>query len=235
MLSIQYIVEKMKKTICFFIAFIALFSNGFANEMDRLITYISENHEHAGDDDYLSYEEAKKVIKKRKLRMTCGSISNFAVNYLTEKGIKCRFILTLTLEEWNNNNNGHSMVEVYHKGRWYLLDIDLKNIFLLNGQQIDANTFCKISDSESFEIVKFCNGEVMAPDQRNTWFGDLFSTEEGFRWFYKRCCQVNMIREKGGVFFFTSDQKNASRILSYLYCGPFSYMDEKKFMQTFYQ
>lgn len=214
--------------IYFLSFFIFIYSHLYSNP---IITYLAENHVHSFCDDHLPYEEAKEIIKIRPLKMSCGAFSYFSMRYLKERGIKCRFILTLTLDEWDDRNNGHSMIEIYEKGKWTLWDIDLKNIFVFKGKHLNAKKFCRLSQNGNYEIVKFCPGNIV--DDENSWYGKAFSTEKSFRKFYKRCCQILMV-ENEGIFYFTSEFKDIARILSYPYTGPFSYMKKKEFTKTFY-
>jgi hypothetical protein len=218
--------------IQFFLLFLLFFSSLSASEASSLLKYIAERHIHASDDDNISYEQAKKTIKHRKLRMTCGSISNFSERYLQENGVQCRFILTLTLDEWNDYNNGHSMVEIYQHDRWELCDIDQKKYFRFEGTRVDAKTFCLIHYMP-YKIVKICNDPVLPEEDKYGWLGLLTSTEEGQREWYARVCQVPMIR-KGGIFYFTADEQDRKRIESYPFSGPFHYLEKEEFEQMFY-
>lgn len=219
----------IKSTLC--LLFILTFPI-FSSESEELIKYIADRHIHSTHYDYLAYENAKKMIVRHKLKMTCGSICHFAERYLREKGIQCRFILTLTLEEWNDYNNGHSMIEVFEDGKWKLWDIDQKCYFCLYGEHLDAKTFCELS-KYPFEIVSFSDEPVIPVEDSETWFGKLISTEEGKRWFYARSCQIPMIRENN-IFYFTCDEKYRERIEDYPRCGPFQYLTKDQFERMFY-
>lgn len=209
-----------------------LCSSLYASEASFLIKYIADRHIHSSHYDFLAYENAKKMIERHKLKMTCGAICHFAERYLLEHGIQCRFILTLTLDEWNDYNNGHSMLEVFEDGKWNLWDIDQKCYFILDDEQVDAQTFCQISD-DAFEIVKFSDEPVIPEEDSETWFGKLISTEEGRRWFYARSCQIPMIRENN-IFYFTCDVEHRERIENYPYCGPFQWLSKEQFEKKFY-
>ncbi len=203
------------------------------SEASSLLKYIASRHIHAYEDDKLSYEEAKKAIKHRKLRMTCGYISQFTERYLQENNIPCRFILFLTLDEWNDYNNGHSMVEVYQHDRWELWDIDQKRYFVFENERVDAKTFGMIHYMP-YKIVRFCKDPVLPKEDENGWFGILTSTDQGRREWYARVCQIPMIRENG-IFYFTSDEQDRKRIESYPFSGPFKYLTYEEFHERFYQ
>lgn len=214
------------------LSFLLCFSSVCASETSSLLKYIASRHIHAPNDDNLSYEEAKKKIRHHKLRMTCGSISQFTEKFLQEHGVQCRFILTLTLDEWNDYNNGHSMVEVYQHDRWELWDIDQKKYFVFEDQRVDAKTFCSIHYMP-YKIVKFSLDPILPKEDENNWLGMMTATEEKQRTWYARVCQIPMIRVNG-VFYFTADDQDRKRVESYTYCGPFYYLTREEFEERFY-
>ena len=214
------------------LSFLLLFSSLSGSEGSSLLKYIASRHIHAPDDDRLSYEQAKKEMEHRKLRMTCGAISQFTERYLQEHGVACRFILTLTLDEWNDFNNGHSMVEVYQHDRWELWDIDQKKYFKFEGKRVDAKTFCTIHYMP-YEIVRFSKHSILPGEDENNWLGVITSTDYGRRAWYARVCQIPMVRVNG-IFYFTSDEQDRKRIESYPYCGPFKFLEKKEFEERFY-
>jgi hypothetical protein len=212
---------------------ICLIGSVDGSQISDVMSFIANHHVHGTKDDFLSYKDAKKAMKSRKLEMTCGSITNFTIQCLKENKIESRFILTLTLDEWNTYNNGHSMVEVFEDGGWRLWDIDLKCYFTLQGKHLNAKEFCAISSQQNYEIVRFSHNNITQEKDRDTWFGKLFSSEDGLRKFYKRACQIECIRYHG-VFCFTSEEKDAPRISAYPFCGPLYYIPKCEFDLVFY-
>lgn len=212
--------------------FLFFFSSLSSSEISSWLKYIASRHVHAPDDDFLSYEEAKEAMKHRKLRMLCGPISHFTEKFILEKGFQCRFILTLTLDEWNDYNNGHSMVEVYQHDRWELWDIDQKKYFVFEDERVDAKTFCMIHYMP-YEIIKFCVDPILPKEDENGWLGMMTSTDEKRRKWYARVCQIPMIREDG-IFYFTADEQDRKRLESYPFSGPFCYLEKKEFENRFY-
>jgi hypothetical protein len=216
----------------YLLSFLLFFSSVSASDLSSCLKYIAMRHIHASDDDHLQYEEAKKAIKHRKLRMTCGSISHFTERFLKEQGFQCRFILTLTLDEWNDYNNGHSMVEVYQHNRWELWDINQKKYFEFEGEHINARTFCKIQYMP-YKIIKMNNDPIFPEEDKNSWLAILTSNDAKRRNWYARVCQIPMIRENE-IFYFTSDEQDRKRIESYPFCGPFCFLKKDEFDNRFY-
>lgn len=199
----------------------------------KIIKYLSENHVHGPLDDHISYEIANETIKQRPLEMTCGAFSYYMLRKLTEMDIKCRFILTMTWDDWNDYNNGHSMIEVWENNRWVLYDCDLKNIFTKNKIRLNALDLCRLSSTPEFDIIKFARGDVVNNRKVTSWYGLLFNSEKGLRQFYRRCCQLLCI-EQCGYFYFTCEKSKRERIISYPYTGPFRWLSRRDFMRKFY-
>lgn len=196
------------------------------------VSHIASRHFHGFKDNSMSYESINNVMKIPKLEMSCGEISNFTVKYLQQKGIEARFIMTLTLDEWNSYNNGHSMVEVWDGNQWVLWDIDLKNVFMKGGRLLNAKQLTEFND---YEIVSFSPADKFSPQSiviMKQYGLDLLS-EKGLREFYRRCAQVVMIR-KDNQFYFTCDPENVKRVKSYPTSTPFHYLPEKDFTEIFY-
>ena len=203
----------------------------------RIIKDIAEVHRHGYRDDNLSFKEAWNLSRLSNLQMTCGSISQYTITLLDRSSVKSRFILFLTLDSWNNYNNGHSLVEVFYKGKWTLYDITFRYLFIQDGKKLNAiQTLDKINTCERH---KFSSSPIFAWDdlsyggvEYSKWYKTLL-TKEGENLFYKRCFQVLLIRDNG-IFYFTCDPKDRERVESYPYCGPFVYMDRESFMKHFY-
>jgi len=219
-----------------FLSFLLFFSSlSFSlssSEVSSLLKFIAMRHIHAPDDDHLTYEQALEAIKHRKLRMTCSYIAQFAEKLLNAYDIPCRFILTLTLDEWNDYNNGHSMIEVYQHDRWELWDIDQKHYFVFEGERVDAKTFCKIHYM-LYELVKFSKSPILPKEDKNNWLDLLTKTDDFRREWYARVCQIPMIRENG-ILYYTSDEQDRKRIELYPFSNPIIHLSQREFEEKFY-
>lgn len=227
------------KYVVLLISWLFFFSSLSCQEPNpqSLLDFITHNHRHGYKDDSLYFDEAVKVMKKRKLQMTCGSISNFSFRIFHNHEIPVRFILFLTLDEWNNYNNGHSLIEICDQGVWEMYDITFRNCFVKNNRVLNA--WETLENIDSVKRIKFSQSPVLAKDDLiynevdyAPWYEFLVS-EDGQEFFYKRCFQVLLIR-KNGIFYFTCDPKYRERVESYPYCGPFVYMEKSNFLNTFY-
>lgn len=214
----------------FFLLTLSLF---FQEEAFKHLDFLANRHIHGYKNDFISYEGAKKILDQPKLSTTCTTISEISIRYLAEKGIKARFILLLTLEEWNTYNNGHSLIEIWNGKQWILVDIDLKNVFVKSGNLLNATELCSIED---YDVVKFSFADVLDEDAERIWANlnvDLV-TPEGQKDFYHRCAQVPMIKHENNLYF-TCDESHRELVLSYPYFGwaPI-YLYHDEFITIFY-
>lgn len=205
----------------------------------KLLQSISWIHVHGHAHDSLSFQEALEVAKSGKLRMTCGPISQFTENLLNTLNVPCRFVLILTLEEWNTYNNGHSLIEIFEDGHWVLYDIDIRNFFSLNEQKLSALEFVKAVSEKNYERHLFSKSPNFAfGDLRvqgydfSCWYEVMFLFNYLDKW-YERVAQVLFIQENG-IFYFTCDVKHRKRIENYPYSGPFNYLEKEEFLNRFY-
>ena len=72
---------------------------------------------------------------------TCGTITIWIQEILESNNIKSRIVQTLTLDDWNTYDNGHTMIEVYHNDlqKWILYDLDSNVYFSKNGIPLIIN------------------------------------------------------------------------------------------------
>lgn len=215
----------------FFVHSISLYAQT-SKEIFNEVNHIASRHVHGFINEGMSYEDAKMIIDAPKLEMSCGSICEFAIQYLSEKGVNARFILSLTLEEWNSYNNGHSMIEIREGDKWTLWDLDLKNIFVKKGKKLNA---IELLENPDYEIIRFNRSDIFSESGIHTMekYGLNLTTPEGIREFYKRCFQVILIKENGN-FYFTCDKNDIKRIESYPTSEPLLYIPPHEFIKTFY-
>jgi hypothetical protein len=92
----------------------------------RAATAIARHQVHGHADDYVSSERKSEIAFHRPIRATCGAVSLWAVDLLTEAGFDARLDMVMTLDPWNASNNGHTFVEIRTDGRWVAYDLDRK-------------------------------------------------------------------------------------------------------------
>ena len=210
----------------------------FNGNIDQFIHSLTWIHGHGYLDDRSNYNQSLSISNHRRIFMTCGSIVQFANNLCNSLGIISRFILILTLDPWNSYNNGHSLLEVYDRGKWKLWDIDQRMFFQSNGKDLNALEFIQSVKIDDYTLVQFSKSPCLSLGDLkwngydySFWYeGALFSKKE-LKTFYKRSAKVLLIKENE-IFYFTCPSSEISRIKSY--DSSFIYLDEATFINKFY-
>lgn len=176
-----------------------------------------------------------KFVKKDKLIKTCGGISLFTKKLLENLGIPTRLILFLTLQPWNNYDNGHTCIEVFWENEWKLIDIDLKQTIKVNNQEIRAIDFPRVIKSKNYELFKLSEAPVVSRYSKVKGYNysllteAMLSSKNRIKDWYARCADVVIIYESG-YWWFHHPEKD--RVLKY---NPnFQYLEKNDFESKFY-
>ncbi len=213
----------------------------FEKDPNVLLSSIAWMYSHGNKDDEKSYSQILTKAKNEKIFATCGTISNWSVQFLKEYGIKARIVAVLTLDEWNSYDNGHILIEVYREElkKWILYDVDNDAFFSSNGNPLSLLEFVKKVKEDDYDIDFIARKNDIDisnfVDRENSYdYGFLvearFLNEETRRKWYKRVFQVPMIVDEGKSYFF--DNTNKNKILSY--SSFYEYVNEDRFLEKFY-
>lgn len=149
--------------------------------MER-IEALAARHTHGDRDGQPSIDEMDRIAADRLIEVTCGYVSVWAAAHLNAAGYPTRVVDTLTLDEWNDTDNGHTLIEVWTDGDWVAFDIDQ-----------DA-WFGGLSLAEWVEAVPTDDYEILP-------IGDAVVDIDAVREWHDRIAQVPMIREGGRTHF----------------------------------
>ncbi len=209
----------------------------FDGDVEAFLSAIAWVVSHGNADNALSVDEKTRAAAERKLFLTCNAVSEWAAALLREVGVSARVVTTLTLDAWNDYDNGHTMLEVYSQAwkKWVLYDLDNDQRFQEQNVPLSFVEFARRVASGRYETVSL-SGDV---------YGDIsnFKASGGYdygfymefvhadiRSWYRRVVQVPMIFD--GKRYVHFDRDHSDRIHSY--SSNYVYMDEARFMQTFY-
>ncbi len=98
----------------------------------HLLSGIAWLHAHGNIDNQLDFQALYQTAQMRKLILTCGYISNFAVNILNAVGIRSHILTALSLHYDPLFGLSHNMIELQNPAnhKWLLCDLTFKCIFL---------------------------------------------------------------------------------------------------------
>lgn len=212
----------------------------YTGDVINLLHAVSWIHVHGYKHDFFPFKKALEVAKNGKLHMTCGFVAQFTESLFLSLGIPCRFILLMTLDEWDTYSNGHSLIEIFENDKWVLYDIDLRSFFTVKEKKLNAYQFVSAAQKQNFKrrifsrSPNFAFGDLTSQDYDfSNWYQVTFLFENILNTWYKRVAQVLCVREKG-IFYFTCDQNHRTRVESYPSSGPFVFLEKNEFMNKFY-
>lgn len=207
--------------------------------IENLLHSVSWMHAHGYRDTLLNFSEAAAITKNDRVHLICGNISVFATTMLAEYGYSARNVVFLTLNPWNDYNNGHTMIEVKENGTWKLWDIDLRNYFQRGASDLNAKDFLNAVQANDYEILSFskspvlCFGDLVYGSYDYSFhFEGLFLFENRLKEEYKHCAGILLIQLGSNFYFTTKDPVIRKRVENYT--GNFIWMDEVTWLNTFY-
>jgi hypothetical protein len=119
----------------------------FRGDVWLLAGSLSRMHVHGWrGQDKLPMAEMVERARTGGLTITCGTTGLFVSVQLREVGIQSRFACTLTFDEWNDYDNGHSLVEIFDPAekRWICYDSDLGCRLRYAGRWLDLGEACRL-------------------------------------------------------------------------------------------
>lgn len=202
----------------------------------NLLKMLAAVVKHGGLDNAHPYEQSLEILRTRSLSMTCGTVSAFAQRLLDDIGVRSRVITTLTLEEWNTYDNGHTFLEVYipKSKTWVAIDLDTKVFFstptidraalrdmMVAG--VDQLSFPGFIDTSTLDYSTFQQYQTIVE----------FTTLNKKEW-YGRVLQVFALHDAttGKYVFATDDEATAKRITSY--SSEYTTLPVTEFVKNFY-
>ena len=219
----------------------AIVFDAHKRDVEALLSGLAWIASHGNSDDAASNDELTEKAATRKLFLTCGNSSRWALHVLARCKVRARPVSTLTLEPWNSYDNGHSMIEVYREDlkRWVLYDLDSNACFVHGKELLSLVEMVERSAAGAYEI-KFLAGDapldVSNFKSKTNAYDWAFSsertcTESGLRNWYKRALQVPLI----GNCFFLPTPNDADRARVEHYAGAtYAYLTKKEFLKKFY-
>ena len=214
----------------------------FENNLDSLLSSIAWIHSHGNKDDKKNYTDVLKKARNSKIFATCGSVSEWTVRFLKERGFRVRVVAVLTLDDWNSYDNGHILIEVFKEElkKWVVYDIDNDAYFTKDGNPLSLIEFTKQVRDDKYDINFIAKKNDIDTsnffDKENNYDYSFliearFLDQDTRRKWYKRVFQVPMIVDDKYSYFF--DKENKTKIMTY--SSFYRFLDENEFLSRFYQ
>jgi hypothetical protein len=209
------------------------------NSLMSAVTWI---YSHGNSDNSKNIEELNFKALNSKIFGTCGTISIWIEDLLESNDIKSRVVQTLTLDDWNTYDNGHTMIEVYHVDlqKWILYDLDNNAYFLKNGIPLSLIEFIDAVKHDNYQIYILATDTTLDVSNfvANNEFEyafyaeSVYANENTLKIWYKRVIQVPMISEDKFSYFTTNNVEERKQMESYASHHKFLPIDE--FQSKFY-
>jgi hypothetical protein len=213
----------------------------YEGHLDALLSSVAWIYSHGNSDDDKSFDEINRKALTSKIFATCGPIASWILRVLEGFGTKARLVQILTLDVWNDYDNGHVLVEVYHseQKKWVVYDLDNSVYFSHHGIPLSLIEFAEHVTLDDYKLERLANDAALDVSNfidRKSGYDYAFimertlADEQSIREWYKRMSQVPLIQ--GGKFYYFFDANNRSRIEGY--SESFRYVDKREFMDRFY-
>ncbi len=210
--------------------------------LNSLMSAVAWIYSHGNSDNSKNFEELNFKALNSKIFGTCGTISIWIQEILESNNIKSRIVQTLTLDDWNTYDNGHTMIEVYHNDfqKWILYDLDSNVYFSKNGTPLSLIEFIDAVKNDNYEIHILANDTaldvsnfVAKNNYEYAFYAEsVFANENTLKIWYKRVIQVPMISENEFSYFTTNNIEERKQMESYASHHKFLSVDE--FQSKFY-
>jgi hypothetical protein len=162
---------------------------------------IAERHKHGLGDENESYMELSRIASTRPISVTCGVVSTWAVQLLRDAGYEARVVTTMTLDRWNGDDNGHTLISVLEPSGWVVYDIDRDVYYTdLEGTPLNLRDLLPRVRTDDYLIVALDSDPV-----------DVGFIRESNR----RLMQVGAIHDADQYVFGIDDPMVALRVASY--------------------
>ncbi len=210
--------------------------------IDALMSAVSWIYSHGNSDNGKRFEEINNKALNSKIFGTCGSISVWIQEILKSHNIKSRIVQTLTLDDWNTYDNGHTMIEVYRSDlkKWVLYDLDANLYFSQNGIPLSLIEFIDAVKSNNYEMHVLASDTTLDVSNfisKNNYdyafyTEGVYANENSKKNWYTRVIQIPMIGEDNYSYFTTNNSED--RKLMEDYASHHRYLTYDEFYSKFY-
>lgn len=189
--------------------------------LDDLLTDLSWLWGYGGADDSLSTGERRRIALRRRVSATCTPLSSDLVSTLEDSGFNARVVLSFTRQDLNDEDNGHTMLEVVEEEQWRLYDPSFRTFFTRGGRRLSLPEWCDAVVTGDYEIEQLAGGApslaVFTEDseQLQRRMERLVASEAERRNWYERMAGVPLVRTPDASFVFSADDPLAELLSSY--------------------
>lgn len=214
----------------------------YSSDTMTLLSSLSWIVTHGNKDNFKDIDELMNLSKSSKLHLTCYYSSRWALKILQEQDIESRIVMGMTNDDWNNYDNGHTLLEVKVNNQWILFDID-NNVVFLSPERDKYLNFIELVQSLpnfDFEIlsvandISFSNPWYSENKYDLTLFAESYLSKSYIKNWYKRVLQFPFVLYNDKYFYYSTN--SSSRIKKVITSNSdYQFLEKYKFDSLLYE
>jgi hypothetical protein len=207
-------------------------------EIVKVLGTISWLWSYGNIDESLDINKLLSIALNKKLCLGCSKLSFFCCSILTKLGYSSRVVACYSADEWDNFDDGHTLIEVCDEsGKWILYDPSFKCVFKKNNKLLSLLELLHcIRTGTEYQIQTFGGGEKLGVFKSNNydynfWIEErMFSEKKLVEW-YNHILWIPLIYESN-KFYFTGNNEIKEKIINL--SNSFIHMNIRDFIDKFY-
>lgn len=143
---------------------------------EPILSALASQQVNGDRDDLVPIEELEAALASgERIEVRCGTVSVLAQRALNRAGIRNRLVTTQTREAYNDDDNGHTMIEVRVNGRWWVYDVDNDRAFVnARGRGISTVKLCSSPIRQWRKIAHNPPADWLGTRDIDTWYDRVF-------------------------------------------------------------
>ncbi len=213
----------------------------YRDDLDSFLSSVSWIVSHGNSDNKKSFSVLSAKALHSKIFVTCGAVSKWAQELLSSIQVESRLVGGITIDEWNTYNNGHLLIEVWHKSwkKWVVFDLDNNSFFLPNDSETPLSViqWSEHVADRKYRIVHIAKDtRVDISDFRGKNGFDYGFFSEGLnadiRTWYARVMQVPFVYDQDERLYRFMDKQWRERVEGY--SPNYKYLEKDIFFRKYY-
>jgi hypothetical protein len=173
------------------------------------------------DDGHSKVRRRLALARRRRLSLTCTPLSDELACVLSSAAFDARVVLAFTRDELDDEDNGHTLVEIREDNDgWALYDPSFCAFLLRGGRRLSLPEWCRAVADNDYEIEEL-EGTLPplgfftpAASRLRERMEGLVASEEARRRWYRRIAGVPLVRQDDS-YIFSADDPLAQRLSAY--------------------
>lgn len=139
----------------------------------------------------------------RCVTLSCGPLARLTCRLLAQCGWQARPVTLLTLQTWNSQDNGHTLVEIFHPEMqiWFLYDPSFHRLFSLKNKRLNALELCQSISYQTISLEQLPGHQghtifATANYSYDFWIEHRTLSDQNLYAWYQRVAQLPLVWHK---------------------------------------